>query len=161
MLPLFWKYPEVRLHQAMTASRVTYTLESSLDSVNQAEKTAEQFAARAGFDLESCQFIGMAVREAVVNAVLHGNAYDHAKRVTLSYEMAGDNLVIRVTDQGKGLDPGTIPNPLEPENLLKQSGRGIFLIRSFMDEVNFRELHPGTEVTLIKHITQPINKESS
>jgi len=145
----------------MTVNRVTYTLESSLDSVNQAEKSAELFAEKAGFDSENCQSIGMAVREAVVNAVLHGNAYDHAKRVTLSYEMVGYDLVIRVTDQGKGLDPRNIPNPLEPENLLKQSGRGIFLIRAFMDEVNFRELHPGTEVTLIKHITQPINKESS
>ena len=145
----------------MNANRVTYTLESSLDSVNQAEKSAELFAQRAGFDPENSQTIAMAVREAMVNAVLHGNAYDHSKRVTLSYEMAGRDLVIRIADQGKGLDPGTIPNPLEPENLLKQSGRGIFLIRAFMDEVNFRALHPGTEVTLIKHITQPLNKESS
>jgi len=143
-----------RLYQNMTIDRVTYTLESSLDSVNQAEKSAEQFASKAGFDGDNCQTIGMAVREAVVNAILHGNAYDHAKRVTLSYESTGDNLVIRVADQGPGLDPKSIPDPLAPENLLKQSGRGIFLIRAFMDEVNFRQLNPGTEITLIKHLTQ-------
>jgi serine/threonine-protein kinase RsbW len=72
--------------------------------------------------------------------------------VTASFEANGDALVIRIADQGKGLDPDTLPDPLAPENLLRGSGRGIFLIRSFMDEVHFRQLHPGTELTLIKHL---------
>jgi serine/threonine-protein kinase RsbW len=96
--------------------------------------------------------IAMAVREAAVNAVLHGNSYDPEKRVTASFETTDDALVIRIADQGKGLDPDTLPDPLAPENLLRGSGRGIFLIRSFMDEVHFRQLHPGTELTLIKHL---------
>lgn len=145
----------------MTLSRVTYTLESSLESVNLVEKTAEQFAGNMGFDEDTCQGIGMAVREAAVNAVLHGNGYDSSKRVTVSYEGTEDGLTIKIADQGKGLDPESIPDPLAPENLLKQSGRGIFLIRAFMDEVKFRQLNPGTEVTLVKHIEQPANKESS
>jgi serine/threonine-protein kinase RsbW len=93
----------------------------------------------------------MAVREAAVNAVLHGNAYDPGKRFVVAYETTGEALVITITDQGKGLDPESLPDPLAPENLMKGSGRGIFLIRSFMDEVKIRNINPGTEITLIKH----------
>jgi serine/threonine-protein kinase RsbW len=134
------------------ASRITYTLESSLDSVNKVEQTAEQMAKKAGIDEDEIFKITMAVREAAVNAVLHGNSYDPDKRITASFENTGEDLVIRIADQGKGLDPETLPDPLAPENLLRGSGRGIFLIRSFMDEVHFKQLHPGTELTLIKHL---------
>ncbi len=136
-----------------TTSRVSFTLDSSLDSVNKVEQTAEQYAGRAGFDEDTVQHIAMAVREAAVNAVLHGNAYDKTKHITASFETTSDSLIIRITDQGPGLDPDSIPDPLAPENILRGSGRGIFLIRAFMDEVNFRQLHPGTELTLIKHRT--------
>ena len=94
----------------------------------------------------------MAVREAAVNAVLHGNAYDPNKKFFIAYEKTPASMIIRVTDQGKGLDPQSIPDPLAPGNLLKASGRGIFLIRSFMDEVTIRNLEPGTEITLVKHV---------
>jgi serine/threonine-protein kinase RsbW len=136
-----------------TTSRMTFTLDSSLDSVNKIEQTAEQTAQRAGFDEDTIPHIAMAVREAAVNAVLHGNAYDQNKHVTASFETTSDSLIIRIADQGPGLDPNSIPDPLAPENILRGSGRGIFLIRAFMDEVNFRQLHPGTELTLIKHRT--------
>jgi len=146
----------------MTGDRVSYTLDSTLDSVNVAEQRAEEFAAKLGFNEDSCQRIAMAVREAAVNAVLHGNAYDPNKKVSVSCETNGDALVIRVADQGNGLDPTAVPDPLAPENLLKQSGRGIFLIRSFMDEVRFRELSPGTEITLVKVMGDPAGaKEES
>src|SRR6201984_1769210 len=135
------------------ASRITYTLESSLDSVNKVEETAEQMAKKAGVDEDELFKITMAVREAAVNAVLHGNSYDPDKRITASFENTGDSLVIRIADQGKGLDPDTLPDPLAPENLLRGSGRGIFLIRSFMDEVHFRQLHPGTDLTPLTHLT--------
>ncbi len=72
--------------------------------------------------------------------------------MTVTYENTGGELVIRISDQGKGLDLETIPDPLAPENLLKQSGRGIFLMRAFMDDVQFRSLNPGSEVTLIKKV---------
>jgi serine/threonine-protein kinase RsbW len=133
-------------------SRITYTLDSSLESVNRLEQTAEETAKKAGMNEDEAFRIAMAVREAAVNAVLHGNSYDPEKRVTASFETTDDALVIRIADQGKGLDPDTLPDPLAPENLLRGSGRGIFLIRSFMDEVHFRQLHPGTELTLIKHL---------
>ncbi len=113
--------------------------------------TAEDFAARAGFDEDTVSNIAMAVREAAINAVLHGNAYDPSRQITASFENNTGDLVIRIADQGPGLDPDTLPDPLAPENILRGSGRGIFLIRAFMDEVHFRQLHPGTELTLIKH----------
>ena len=140
------------LADSMT-SRVSFTLDSTLDSVNKVELTAEELAAKAGFDEDTVPHIAMAVREAAVNAVLHGNAYDTGKHITASFETTVESLIIRIADQGPGLNPDTIPDPLAPENILRGSGRGIFLIRAFMDEVNFRQLHPGTELTLIKHRT--------
>ena len=72
--------------------------------------------------------------------------------MTVGFENTGKSLVITVGDEGKGLDPEKIPDPLAPENLLKQSGRGIFLIRAFMDDVRIRNLEPGTEITMIKNV---------
>jgi serine/threonine-protein kinase RsbW len=137
----------------MTANRVSYTLDSSLQSVNMAEETAQLIAAKAGFDEDNCLKISMAVREAAINAVLHGNAYDPRKKMTIAFENTGQALVITVTDQGKGLDVNNVPDPTTPENLLKQSGRGIFIMRSFMDEVRVRLLEPGTEVTMVKNVS--------
>ena len=136
----------------MTGNRVSYTLDSSLESVNRAEETAQQFASKAGFDEDDTMKISMAVREAAVNAVLHGNAYDPKKKMTVAFENTGGALVITVSDEGRGLKENDIPDPLKPENLLKTSGRGIFLIRSFMDEVRIRSLDPGTELTMIKSL---------
>lgn len=147
----------------MTVQRVSYSLDSSLDSVNKAEEEATKMAIKSGFDEDEAGRISMAVREATVNAVLHGNHYDPKKRVGVSFENTGNELVITIQDQGVGLDPENVPDPLQPENLLKQSGRGIFLIRAFMDDVRFRKLDPGTEITLIKkvHATTSDHKEAS
>jgi serine/threonine-protein kinase RsbW len=134
-----------------TTSRMSLKLESSLDSVHQVEQAAEQAANRAGFDEDTSSHIAMAVREAAVNAVLHGNAYDPNKHFTAAFETTSDDLIIRITDQGPGVNLDTLPDPLAPENILRGSGRGIFLIKAFMDEVDFRQTHPGTQVTLIKH----------
>ena len=136
-----------------TTSRVSFTLDSTLDTVNRLELEAEQFAQRAGFEEDEIPNIAMAVREAAVNAVLHGNNYDSGKQIHAVFESNGDSLIIKIADQGPGLDPETVPDPLSPENILRGSGRGIFLIRAFMDEVHFRQTHPGTELTLIKHRT--------
>jgi serine/threonine-protein kinase RsbW len=140
---------------AMNATRVSYTFESTLASVNKAEQAAGEAAAKSGFDEDECGRIAMAVREATVNAILHGNRYDPDKRVTICFETTSSTLTIAVRDEGPGLDPAALPNPLAPENLLKQSGRGIFLIRAFMDEVGFRSLSPGTEITMIKNVRGP------
>jgi len=136
----------------MTADRVSYTLDSTLETVNHAEETASRMASEAGFDEEEVLKISMAVREAAVNAVLHGNAYDPNKKVSLAFERTANDLIIEIRDQGKGLDASKIPDPLAPENLLKTSGRGIFLIRSFMDVVEIHPSQTGTELRMIKHV---------
>ena len=123
-----------------------------MDSVAEIEAVAEKMAAEAGMDEDERFRFTMAIREAAVNAVLHGNDYDPAKHVTASFQNNGKSLVITIADEGKGLDPDSLPDPLAPENLLRGTGRGIFLIRSFMDEVHFRQLNPGTELTLVKHL---------
>ncbi len=135
-----------------TLNRVTMTLDSTLDSVEQAEAMAEQQALRAGIAEDDRYQISMAVREATVNAVMHGNAYDPAKKVVVTFDNDGSSLIIRITDQGAGVDFEHLPDPLAPENILRGSGRGIFLMRSFMDDVQFRKLDSGTELTLIKHL---------
>jgi serine/threonine-protein kinase RsbW len=137
----------------MTApQRVTYRMESTLESVNKAEEMADRIAAQAGMDEDTRSGVSMAVREAMINAVLHGNAYDTNKRVNLTLEHKGQELIVTITDEGTGFVPEEVPDPLAPENLLKGSGRGIFLMRAFMDEVRFRKMNPGTEIILIKRL---------
>ena len=136
----------------MAGNRFSYTLDSTLETVDKAEQTASRIASETGFGEDEVMQIAMAVREAAVNAVLHGNAYDPGKKVALEFERTTSDLVITIRDQGKGLDPANIPDPLAPENLLKTSGRGIFLIRSFMDDVQIYPSSTGTEIKLIKHV---------
>jgi len=103
------------------------------------------------FDEDSAHGIGMSVRESVTNAMQHGNKLDPGKRVEVCFEMSQERLTISVRDQGGGFQADKIPNPLEGDNILKPSGRGIFYIRAFMDEVDFRTLTTGgTEVYMVK-----------
>ncbi len=128
-------------------------LDSTLDSVDRAEELATEAATRAGVDEDDLMKIGMAVREAMVNAVAHGNRYNANKRVRFSLSHSPERFTIVIADEGEGFDFDHLPDPLAPENLLRTSGRGIFLIRSFMDDVHLRRLEAGgTEVTLIKNV---------
>lgn len=137
---------------AMTEQRVSYTLDSSLETIDNAEEKATRVATELGFSEDEIMQISMAVREGAVNAVLHGNAYAPDKKVVLAFERTGSELIITIRDQGRGMDLSKIPNPLAPENLLKTSGRGIFLMRSFMDVVEIRPTETGTELKLIKRV---------
>ena len=102
---------------------------------------------------EDLHKIGMAVRESVVNAVVHGNRYSAHKKVRFLVSADLEKVTVLVADQGDGFDFGAVPDPLAPENLLRTSGRGIFLIRSFMDDFQMRRLESGgTEVTLVKNL---------
>jgi len=136
----------------MNGQKVSYTMDSTLESVDSAEQAASRIATELGFAEEEIMQISMAVREAAVNAVLHGNAYDPGKKVIVEFDHTGDSLIITIKDQGKGLDPAKIPDPLAPENLMNTSGRGIFLIRSFMDDVTILPTANGTEIKLTKHV---------
>ena len=127
-------------------------LDSTLDSVDNAEEIATGVAQRAGFDDDDLIKIGMAVRESMVNAVVHGNQYSANKKVRFSVSHQGGRYIIRIADEGQGFDFSKVPDPLAPENLMRTSGRGLFLIRSFMDEFEMTHLeHGGTEVTLVKY----------
>jgi serine/threonine-protein kinase RsbW len=127
------------------------TLESDLASVDPVEAKAEALAREAGFDEDTSSQIAMVAREAVINAILHGNKQDPAKHVQVGFELNDESLRITIADEGPGLDPDTVPDPLAPENILRSSGRGIFLMKAIMDEVHFHQLDPGTEIEMIKH----------
>jgi serine/threonine-protein kinase RsbW len=132
---------------------VEVTLESDLKNVEAADEIVRQVVGTAGFSEKVQHEIEMAVHESVINAIWHGNKNDANKSVWLRCETFPDRLEIRIRDQGNGFNVAEVPDPCAHENLLKCSGRGIFLIRSFMDE--FRVAHlagSGTEVTLIKRI---------
>jgi serine/threonine-protein kinase RsbW len=110
-----------------------------------------------GFDEDAVHWVGVAVRECVINAIKHGNKHDASKRVFVEFETVFNDgvneLGIRIRDQGQGFDPESLANPLDPENLLKASGRGIFLIRNFMDEVQLqRAPQGGMEVRMTKRV---------
>jgi serine/threonine-protein kinase RsbW len=137
------------------ASQTELRLPSTLASVETVETMALAYAQQSGFEPELCSHLAMVAREAAVNAVVHGNKYATDKQVTARFELRLQGLWISIADEGEGLDVAAIPDPLAPENLLRSSGRGIFLMRSFMDEVSFRSLSPGTETTLIKRRTGP------
>ncbi len=123
-----------------------------MDSVAQVEEQAEKFIQSLGVNEDEIFPLVMGIREAAVNAVLHGNGYDPEKSVVITLEHLADSLIITIADQGDGFDPESLSDPREEENLLRGTGRGIFLIRSFFDEVNFRQLHPGTEIRLVKKL---------
>jgi serine/threonine-protein kinase RsbW len=89
----------------------------------------------------------------MVNAVVHGNRYNTKKKVHLTLSSSPERLTIRIADQGEGFNPEDVPDPVAGDNLMRHSGRGIFLMRTFMDELNVRRLPSGTEVTLVKNVT--------
>lgn len=132
------------------------TLESTLDSVDKAEALVIAETAKAGLDEDEQSQIGMAIRECMVNAVVHGNRYSKNKKVHLEIERTPESLTVVIGDEGQGFDINSLPDPLAPENLLRQSGRGLLLIRAFMDEF---DLHPrpggGTEVRMVKNLPKP------
>ena len=110
---------------------------------------------RLGMDDDNRHWIDVAVREAVANAIKHGNLEDPTKQVRVDLTIEGDTLVIRVQDEGRGFDPTHLEDPLAPENLLKPNGRGIFYMKSFMDDVQYGvRAGGGTVVTLRKRFAR-------
>jgi serine/threonine-protein kinase RsbW len=138
-------------NQSGTARTMETHLESTLESVDAAETLVLQLAQEAGFDEEDLHKIGMAVRETMVNAVVHGNRYNLKKKVHVTAEAAGARIAIKIVDEGEGFEPKELPDPLAEENLLRQSGRGLLLIKAFVDEFEMRKAEPplGTEVKLV------------
>ncbi len=135
------------------AVSVDTLLDSALQSVDEAEDLVLRVAQSAGFPEEELYKLNMAVRETVVNAVVHGNRYSAHKKVHLQVSGSKDRIKVTVGDEGDGFELGSLPDPLAEENLLHQSGRGLLLVRAFVDEFQVRRLSPhGTEVELVKRL---------
>jgi serine/threonine-protein kinase RsbW len=131
----------------VTVETTDFSLPSSIEAVATAAAAVAEFVSRNGVSEEAAFGIDMAVREAVTNAVLHGNKQDENKAV----DLIPDAFEIIVHDQGPGFNPSEVPDPTEDENILKTSGRGIFFMRTFMDEVDWL-IRPegGTTVRMLK-----------
>ena len=129
---------------------------SAFEMLDFVQVVSDHLARSVGLDEDSLHWVSVAIRESVINAIKHGNKSDAAKHVFVEFETATDKvpeLAIRVRDQGEGFDPETVANPLDPENLLKSSGRGIFLIRNFMDDVRLqRAPEGGMEIRMVKRV---------
>jgi serine/threonine-protein kinase RsbW len=135
-------------------NEIEVIISSALDNLDLIQTLTDCITGYMSFDEDSAHWIGMSVRESVTNAIQHGNKLDLCKKVDIRFEVTPEQLSISVKDQGNGFKADEIPNPLDANNLLKPSGRGIFYIRTFMDEVEFRSLsHGGTEVHMVKKVS--------
>lgn len=135
----------------MTEQTSRLVLPSHIEAVTDAAAAATDFVQSCGVAEEAAFGIDMAVREAITNAMVHGNKEDEAKTVEVTLNCLENAFEIEVKDQGEGFDPTSVPDPTDPANIMKTSGRGIFLMRSFMDEVQW-SMRPegGTTVRMVK-----------
>lgn len=137
-------------------------MDSTLDSVDTAEAETLKAAEELGFEEEDLHKIGMAVRECMVNAVVHGNRYNARKKVFFQLLKGAEHVTVVIRDEGEGFDMQTLPDPLAEENLLRQSGRGLLLIQAFMDDVRIQRVEPrGTEIRMSKHLAKASEEEAT
>lgn len=134
--------------------RIQLSLASEYENIDLVDSITESCLRFAGFDASVTEHMTLAIREAAANAIKHGNKQDPDKIAEITFEIDDETIMIRVRDQGEGFDPSSLPDPLAPENILKGTGRGIFLMRQLMDEVEFG-FDGGSQVTLRKRL--PLN----
>ena len=120
-----------------------FSLASRLESVEEAAMLADKFAKDHGLGDEFIYAVDLAVRESVANAVKHGNKFDESKEVKLTFENSGDTFEVTVRDHGSGFNVEDVPDPTDPEHLLKANGRGILFMNSFMDTVEWQNASDG------------------
>jgi serine/threonine-protein kinase RsbW len=137
----------------VTVETTEIKLPSRIEAVAEASAAIAEVLIRSGVDDNAAFGIDMAVREAVTNAILHGNQQDETKFVEVTLSSSPAALEIKVHDQGPGFNPEAVPDPTKAENILKTSGRGIFFMRNFMDEVDW-VIRPegGTTVRMVKRL---------
>lgn len=138
---------------------VRLELPSVFDMVDLVQAVCDHLTKHLGLDDDSQHWVGVAVRESVINAIKHGNGGDASKFVDVEFAMepatSPSRFTVTVRDHGAGFDPDTLPDPLAPENLLKSSGRGIFFMRNFMDDVVIRRAAGGgMEVRMVKRFVR-------
>ena len=128
-------------------------LASRLEAVGEAAAAISEFMARHGISEDVAFGVDMAVREAVTNAIVHGNKLDNEKSIEIKLRNTPSSFEITVEDQGAGFNPNDVPDPTSEENILKTSGRGIFFMRNFMDEVDWSTgPDGGTKVRMLKNL---------
>jgi len=133
-----------------TVTSVKLVISSETRLVDLVHAAAEQMAGLAGFDADEALNVGLAVREAVINAIVHGNKEDPGLKVNVTLVAGEQGIEAVIRDHGNGFDPDRTPDPTDRTNLLNTSGRGLLLIRAFVDEVEVRRKRRGTEIKLIK-----------
>src|SRR5512146_1461014 len=116
--------------------RIEITISSRIENIERVQVIAEHLCENAGLDEDGSHWIGMAVREAVANAIKHGNKLNVKKKVQAQFNLRGAELEITISDEGEGFDPDSVGDPLNPQSLMKTSGRGIFYMRTFMDAIH-------------------------
>jgi serine/threonine-protein kinase RsbW len=138
----------------MTQTRtVKLDIASRFEMLDVVQTVVTHLATLVGFGEDAIHYMSVAVRESVVNAIKHGNGLDAEKRVDLQFTIGEKALEVAIHDQGHGFDPSSIPDPLAQENLLKVDGRGIFFMKSFMDEVSYSfPPQGGTLVRMLKRL---------
>jgi serine/threonine-protein kinase RsbW len=143
------------------SQRIEITISSRFENIELVQVIAEHLCETAGLDEDGSHWIGMAVREGVANAIKHGNKLDLRKRVSATFSLIGEELSITIRDEGGGFDPEKVSDPLNPQNLMKTSGRGIFYMRTFMDRVEY-VFNPetGTELVMQKNLAKSREVES-
>ena len=141
---------------ASDTKHLEVTLETQVESVNLAEELCLRVAEAAGFGEDDCYRIGMSVREGVINAFHYGNEERPDKKIHLAVDLTAEKMIIHVLDEGAGFLLSDVPDPLAEENLLSTSGRGIFLMRAFMDEFNVISGRTGgAEIVMSKKLPSP------
>ncbi len=138
-------------------SLVRLKIHSVFEMLDLVQLVSDRMGQMAGLDEDAVHWVGVAVRESVINAIKHGNRLDEAKSVIIEFAFVPaatpTQLIVRVLDEGEGFEPEVIADPLAPENLLKSSGRGIFFMRSFMDDVTLaKRPEGGMEVRMVKKL---------
>jgi serine/threonine-protein kinase RsbW len=125
------------------------SIPSDPEYIERVEKKTEKIAKQAGLNENATDNLAIAVTEVVANAIVHGNRRDSSKKVTIEFILDERNIKVLISDEGTGFDPKDIKNPTTPENILKESGRGVFIVKALMDDVRFRFSDKGTVTTLI------------
>ncbi|PYQ36380.1 MAG: ATP-binding protein [Acidobacteria bacterium] len=144
------------------AGPIRMSLSSRFENIELAQHLCGKLLDGREVSEETKHWLLMALREALANAIKHGNRQDVSKRIHVEMDVVGGNLQISIRDEGEGFDPATVEDPLAPENRLKTSGRGIFYMKTFMDDVRFRRLEGGgMEIVLTKNLGSGKEKEGN
>ncbi len=127
-------------------NKIMITIPSKIEELNRIEEISEEIAEKMGMSDDQEDNLCIAITEAVGNAIVHGNRKNPKKKVQIEFQLKEDTILVSVKDEGDGFKPDSVSNPLDPENIMKDSGRGIFILRTLMNDVSFDFSNTGTTV---------------